>query len=213
MEEKIYQLVVEKLGKTSLSERTIKSKAARASKKIESEDAITDDFITDIVDDLKDLDGNYNHDLATAKAELEKRYPKPSVKPTEPRVEPSPKEDEYSKKISELEEWKAKLEREFAEKAQIQKEESYRRDVKNTLKDSCKNEAILRLATHEVGIDTNKSVEDVAKAIRERYDKEIAAGVQAGIFPQESLNASITPLTETEIAERAKEEKKLLTNF
>ena len=40
MEEKIYQLLSEKLGKTSLSERTIKSKAARLAKKVTKEDEI-----------------------------------------------------------------------------------------------------------------------------------------------------------------------------
>ena len=74
MKEKILQMIKEKLGQTSLSERTIAQKAERLSKKYSKEGDITDEVINDAVEDLKDIAGQYNHDIAAKTKEIEDKY-------------------------------------------------------------------------------------------------------------------------------------------
>lgn len=64
MEEKIYQAIVKGLGKTSLSERTLKAKAARLAKKITKDEDLTDEVVNDAVEDLKETEGQLNHEIA-----------------------------------------------------------------------------------------------------------------------------------------------------
>ena len=74
MKEKILQMIKEKLGQTSLSERTITQKAERLSKKYSKEEDITKEVIDDAVEDLKDMAGQYNHDIAAKTKEIEDKY-------------------------------------------------------------------------------------------------------------------------------------------
>lgn len=64
MEEKIYQKINEGLGKTALSERTIRSKAARLAAKIKTDEELTEDVLSDAVEDLRVLAGQLDHDVA-----------------------------------------------------------------------------------------------------------------------------------------------------
>ena len=74
MEEKIYQKINEGLGKTSLSERTIRSKAARLAAKIKTDEELTEDVLSDAVEDLRVLAGQLDHDVAEkVKVEAERK--------------------------------------------------------------------------------------------------------------------------------------------
>jgi hypothetical protein len=74
MKEKILQMIKGKLGQTCLSERTLSQKAERLSKKFTKEEDITDDVIREVVEDLKDLEGQYNHDVAEKAKAIEEQY-------------------------------------------------------------------------------------------------------------------------------------------
>lgn len=71
MKEKILQRIKGKLGQTSLSDRTISQKAERLLRKFPKEEDITDEVIDDAVEDLRDLNGQYSHDVAEKVKELE----------------------------------------------------------------------------------------------------------------------------------------------
>lgn len=74
MEEKIYQKINEGLGKTALSERTIRSKAARLAAKIKTDEELTEDVLSDAVEDLRVLAGQLDHDVAEkVKVEAERK--------------------------------------------------------------------------------------------------------------------------------------------
>ena len=74
MEEKIYQKINEGLGKTALSERTIRSKAARLAAKIKTDEELTEDVLSDAVEDLRVLAGQLDHDVAEkVKIEAERK--------------------------------------------------------------------------------------------------------------------------------------------
>ena len=56
--------ICEGLGKTALSERTIRSKAARLAAKIKTDEELTEDVLSDAVEDLRVLAGQLDHDVA-----------------------------------------------------------------------------------------------------------------------------------------------------
>jgi hypothetical protein len=74
MKEKILTKIREKIGKTSLSERTLSQKAERLAKKVLKDEDLTDELIADAVGDLKDIEGQLNHDVAEKVKDVEKRY-------------------------------------------------------------------------------------------------------------------------------------------
>ena len=88
LEEKIFELIVAKLGKTQLSDRTVRAKAARIAKKLSSESDITDEIIEDAVGDLRDIEGQYSHDVKTQVEEqlARKTGGKGSARPEDSRM-------------------------------------------------------------------------------------------------------------------------------
>ena len=137
MEEKIYQQLLEKLGKTSLSERTIRAKAAQIAKKITTEEALTDDVIANNVEDLQVLDGQLSKDVADlVKVAIEKQ-PKPTPTPT---PTPTPKEGERHKLLERLEQMEA-FKIDYEEKQVLETTKAEREKLLNDVRGSLlKNE-------------------------------------------------------------------------
>lgn len=82
MEEKIYQFLVKQLGNTSVSERTIRRKAAKLAKTITTDEQLTAEAVADDVEDLKEWSGEKNHEVSEQVNKFKKEY-KPQPKPEE----------------------------------------------------------------------------------------------------------------------------------
>lgn len=210
LEEKIYQLLSEKLGKTSLSERTIKSKASRLAKKVTKEDEITDDLISDAVSDLKDLEGQFGHDLKTelekqVKAKEEEWKNKYSPKPNTVPPAPTPS-DELKKEIESIKKLREEIENERKQAQDEKKMADLRSKVEQSLKNKgCTIDSYRELAIFKSPIDINKNVDDNVKAIEEVYNSSIAKGKINGFIPFHS-NALHQPLSEEDKIKKAKAE-------
>lgn len=225
MEEKIYQKLVAALGKTSLSERTIRSKAKRLAKTITKDEELTDDAISDSVDDLKDLAGNLSHEITTQlteqlalkSKELEEKYKGKKPEDTSSKIE-LPEDikkqiGELKNQIDELTKFKKDSEEKITKQMEEAKFNALRDDVKKSLKDKCVNSTVLQLAMYENKLDVAKSVEDNAKTIQDWYDKKVAEDVKNGFIPMEALQTHFVEKTEEEKIAQAKKDAEELAKM
>lgn len=205
MEEKIYQKLLEALGKTSLTERTIKEKAARMAKKITTEDAITDDVITDAVGDLKSFEGELNFKVASKVAEaLKNKTPQPGT----PEKMPDISQDllGLKEKIKELEDFKANYENSQSALSQQSMREKLAENIKKALidKNGCEDNVYLELALSKINFD-NDEVTNIA-SLKKIYDDRISLDAQkGGYIPSISMDISSVPKTEEQIKKEDEE--------
>lgn len=172
MKEKIFSKLKETIGKTSLSERTLQKKAEILSKSITSEDLLTEELMADVIDELKTLEGQLNHDVAEAlKKQKTSKDDSKKESPDEPNLKTD--DDDFKAKIlAEIQELKAERQKE----QEAAKKEELRKNIIETLKkNGATNELILKAALYESGVDFTKSVEDNVKLVRKAYDKEASA--------------------------------------
>lgn len=172
MKEKIFSKLKETIGKTSLSERTLQKKAEILAKSITSEDLLTEELMADVIDELKTLEGQLNHDVAEAlKKQKTSKDDSKKESPDEPNLKTD--DDDFKAKIlAEIQELKAERQKE----QEAAKKEELRKNIIETLKkNGATNELILKAALYESGVDFAKSVEDNVKLVRKAYDKEASA--------------------------------------
>lgn len=172
MKEKIFSKLKETIGKTSLSERTLQKKAEILAKSITSEDLLTEELMADVIDELKTLEGQLNHDVAEAlKKQKTSKDDSKKESPDEPNLKTD--DDDFKAKIlAEIRELKAERQKE----QEAAKKEELRKNIIETLKkNGATNELILKAALYESGVDFTKSVEDNVKLVRKAYDKEASA--------------------------------------
>ena len=210
MTEKIYQKLLEKLGKTSLSERTVKTYAGQLAKTVTKDEELTDEVIASAVEMLKALGGQYDHDLAEA---LKKNPPKPEPpKPEPPKPEPPKGEPfkDYEKRIAELERLSKQQEERYEREIKAVKLKNITDAVKKQLQTSgCNNSLVLELAFAKSAIDTEKSVEDNAKTVRGLYDSIFQENLESGMIPR-SAEIRVATLSAEERAAKAKEDMERL---
>lgn len=211
MTEKIYQKLLEKLGKTSLSERTVKTYAGQLAKTVTKDEELTDDVIASAVEMLKALGGQYDHDLAEA---IKNTPPKPQPpKPEPPKPEP-PKDEpfkDYEKRIADLEEKSRKQEERYEREIKAVKLKNISDAVKKQLQSSgCNNSLVLELAFAKSSIDTEKSVDDNAKSVRDLYDSLFKENLESGMIPKSAdlRVATITPEDREKMAKQDMERLK-----
>lgn len=210
MTEKIYQKLLEKLGKTSLSERTVKTYAGQLAKTVTKDEDLTDDIIDSAVEMLKALGGQYDHDLAEA---IKKNPPKPEPpKPEPPKPEP-PKDEpfkDYEKRIADLEEKSRKQEERYEREIKSVKLKNISDAVKKQLQSSgCTNSLVLELAFAKSSIDTEKSVDDNAKTVRDLYDSLFKENLESGMIPR-SAEIRVATISPEDRAKKAKEDMERL---
>lgn len=172
MKEKIFSKLKETIGKTSLSERTLQKKAEILAKSITSEDLLTEELMADVIDELKTLEGQLNHDVAEAlKKQKTSKDDSKKESSDEPNLETD--DDDFKAKIlAEIQELKAERQKE----QEAAKKDELRKNIIETLKkNGATNELILKAALYESGVDFAKSVEDNVKLVRKAYDKEASA--------------------------------------
>lgn len=210
MTEKIYQKLLEKLGKTSLSERTVKTYAGQLAKTVTKDEELTDEVIASAVEMLKALSGQYDHDLAEA---IKKTPPKPEPpKPEPPKPEP-PKDEpfkDYEKRIAELEKKSKEQEERYEREIKAVKLKNVSDAVKKQLQSSgCTNSLVLELAFAKSSIDTEKSVDDNAKTVRDLYDSLFKENLESGMIPR-SAEIRVATITPEDRAAKAKEDMERL---
>lgn len=194
MEEKIYQKIVAGLGKTSLSERTVRAKASRIANKYKTEDEVTDEVITDAVDDLKDMNGQYNNDVAkTVKEQVEKQLAEKQRTLTDGKTEQGGVEspDDVKAKLAKIDEITAFYEQDKAERkvaADKEKMDNLISSIREMAKkQKCEDGDILDLIILKSTFDVEKSIEDNFKPIQTQYDEKITSRIKAGYAPMDAL--------------------------
>lgn len=211
MTEKIYQKLLEKLGKTSLSERTVKTYAGQLAKTVTKDEELTDEIIANAVEMLKALGGQYDHDLAEA---IKKNPPKPEPpKPEPPKPEP-PKPDEpfkaYEKRIADLEKKSREQEERYEREIKAVKLKELSDSVKKQLQSSgCTNSLVLELAFAKSTIDVEKSLDDNVKSVRDLYDSLFKENLESGMIPR-SAEIRVATISQEDREKKAKEDMERL---
>lgn len=183
MKEKILKAIKDKLGKTGLSEKTIEKKAERLAKKITTDEAMTDEVITDAVDDLKDLEGQFNHDVAeavTTQVAEKLKLEKPGTKEGEAGMS-----EELKAEIAEIKALKEEL---AAEKA-AKKKALFRKSVSEALeKQGSTDEFYREHVMLKFGIDETKSVEENVALLKSKYDETVSERSANGGVPYSGVH-------------------------
>ena len=174
MKEKILNQLKDKLGKTSLSDRTLESKAARLAAKYKTEEEFTSEILEDVVSDLKELDGQLSHDVA----EKIKAYkPEKQVETKEDKDKPNPELEALKKKVDTLTEEREKEKRNALTNG-------LRSEVKsktNELKVS--NSALWNDAVSMVSVKEDTTVDSLLIDVKKVYEEKLKAYVGEGAMP------------------------------
>ena len=208
MEEKIYQQLKEGLKNSSLSDRTIRSKAERLSKKY-NESTFTSEVLNDAIDDLKDIGGQLNKEIAdavkTQKEKLEAEYkakysnpePNPDPKdPKEPKDHRDPKDpfgkvaEEWTKKLQEVETLKKLVE----ERLQNEKFDRLKQEASKILKEkhTADKDYVLGNAISKVKVEDADTPETLAEKIVPIYDAEYKMAYGDGVAPRMNIQGGDT---------------------
>ena len=206
MEEKIYQQLKEGLKNSSLSDRTIRSKAERLSKKY-NESTFTSDVLNDAIEDLKDVGGQLNKEIADAvktqkeklEAEYKAKYPNPTPNP-EPNPDPKdgkdPKDpfgkvaEEWTKKLQEVDNLKKLVE----ERLQNEKFNRLRQEASKILKEkhNADRDYVLGNAISKVKVEDADTPETLAEKIVPIYDAEYKMAYGDGVAPRTNIQGGDT---------------------
>lgn len=170
--EKLISELKTRLGKTSLSERTLSEYVGNILPTIQSDEQVNDTFYAAHVGILKSLDGQLNKDVADrvklAQSEWEKAHsviPQPNPNPpAEPQDEPNGILAEMKAAIAAMQ---AKLEE--SEKAKFS--ENLLASVKQAMKaKGATDEAVMLYTFKGESIDTTKSVDELTESYLKTYD-------------------------------------------
>lgn len=183
MKEKILQAIKDKLGKTGLSEKTIEKKAERLAKKITTDELMTSEAIADAVDDLKDIEGQFNHDVAaavTTQVAEKLKLEKPETK------EETGMSEEMKAELAEVKALKAEL---AAEKAAKQKD-SFKKLISESLeKQGSTDEFYREHVMLKFGLDETKSVDENVALLKSKYDETVSERNANGGVPYSGVHA------------------------
>lgn len=172
--EKLLQKICEKLGKTSLSERTLSTYAENLSKIVGDDSQIDDNFLSTHVNILKSIEGQINHDITDGIENWKAKQP--SNKPNDDILGILAEIKEDNKKLKE------RLDSEENKKAQ----EDFRNSVKNAMRNKgAKNDYILKQIVSQKDFDLEKSVDDVVEDMLKEYDDSFKSCFGNGASPRE----------------------------
>lgn len=178
--EQILSTLNEKLGQTSLSERTISDyiSANLPVDGVEPDDAYWEKH-TAI---LKSLNGNFSADVARQVEDFKKSYkPETKVPPTQ--------NPETNKEAEEMRRQIADLTKRLDERESKQTQERLMAQVEAEMKkQGATDEYVLKQTLRGVTLDTKKSVGDLAKELLTAYDSEFTACRGKGAAPRNGGN-------------------------
>lgn len=210
MEEKIYQKLKEGLKNSPHSDRTIRSKAKRLAERYKDEDSFTDDILNDVIEDFKELGGQYNKDVAeTIQAEKEKL----KAEYLKIKKEKTDDEDNPPKQIEELKQEVERVKSLFEQREKSERIDKTKKAALKILKESHKadNDYVLSNTLLKVEISDNDTAESIAQKAIPIYDSEYKMAYGEGVQPRvkqdggETKNDFLNELV-------AKKKKQLKTN-
>lgn len=188
MEEKIFLKLQAGLKNSSLSERTIRSMAKRAALKVTEESQITDDFISDYVDVLKELNGQLSKDVAEI---VRKQTEKPSIPPVTPTTDVP---DETQKKINEMIDKLSVMEQNFQNSQKQVKLQSIRNEAAKLLRaKKADKDYILENTLAKVEVADGDTAESLAEKCIPIYDTEFKKAYGEGSVPRGGENTPPAP--------------------
>lgn len=189
MEEKIYQKLKAGLTNSSLSERTIRAAAKRMALKVNEETQITEDFITDGVELLKELNGQLTKDVAEI---VKKQTDKPIEKKVE---EPQPKDaDDAQSKINEMLQKLSDMEKRFQESQRQAVHQSIKAKAAELLRSKkADREYILQNALAKVEIADTDTPDTFAEKVIPIYDREFKLAYGDSAAPRANSDAPPVP--------------------
>ena len=215
IKEKIFELLSAKLGKTSLSDRTVRSYAEKIAAKVNSVEEISDSLIEDAAAMLKVLEGQFNHDV---KEQVEKQLAskaggKGSGLTEEQKIPPEYLKmlEGYQKKMDEFEKFKKDFEDRGKREKEARKREELIKQVIKSLSDSgCSDAEMRELVVLKYGVDDSLSVEDNSKTLKTKYNEVMSGRVKP--LPLSVVDvlasSSVSTMSEEDRAKAAKEDIK-----
>lgn len=184
--EELLAKISEKLGKTSLSERTLNSYVENIFKTVSDDSQINDVFLESHVGILKSVEGQLSHDIA----EGLKNKPNEPTEPIKPK--PSPSDDsikEILKMISEVKSENSKLRERLDNEKTLKDEQQYKQAVSDAVKGKgIKNVYILKQVMARKKFDVNKPVKEAVEETLKDYDAEYKDCFGSGGAPREVNN-------------------------
>lgn len=165
--EKILSTLKEKLGKTSLSDKTIDNYVNNV---LPAEGTEPDDaYFAAHVSILKSLEGQFNHDVATRVEDFKKNY-----KPTIPTPSPEPKPDPKPSVNEELEKRLKLIEEQMQTEKQRLAIESIRKQVLDESKGlNIANKNLFEDCVKNLAINEQTKVEDAVKIAKSEYESKL----------------------------------------
>lgn len=213
------------VGENSFSDRTWGTIADKYVNMAPEEDDKYKEFISNHGSIIKELQGQYNHDLgdATTKQvnskleEWKKSNPDRNVKPVEVKspVEGNDDFKSLQETVQELKAAKEKMEREASEKQAKQTMEEKRNSIMEKLKENgCENKGTLDYVGLKLAIDGNMSDEDLIKEGKKIYDshyKDLFGGTYNPSVGDNSISTKNSISKEAQqIIDKQKEKNKRL---
>nr|DAN25961.1 MAG TPA: hypothetical protein [Caudoviricetes sp.]DAN49062.1 MAG TPA: hypothetical protein [Caudoviricetes sp.] len=180
--EQILSEITTRLGKTSLSQRTLTDYVNR---NLPTEGTEPDDaFWEKHVGFLKSLDGNFNHDVSTQVEEFKKSY-----KPDQQSANGTPQEGKDNEVLEFLKDIKngyKELRERFDKQDQAKMQSELREKVVVGMKaKGISDEYVLNTTLAKHGeLDSKKSVDELVESLLPAYDKEFSACRGNGAVPR-----------------------------
>lgn len=174
--EQILSNLNEKLGQTSLSERTISD---YINENLPAEGTEPDEaYWNKHTAILKSLNGNFSKDVAAQVEDFKKNYKPSPAEPPKPEPQPDKELEELRKTVTDLT-------KRLDEKESQQTQEQLMAKVKSEMKkQGATDDYVLKQTLRGVTLDAKKSVEDLAKEMLAAYDSEYKACRGKGAAPR-----------------------------
>lgn len=180
MKEKILQVLKEKVGKTSLSEKTISDYVNAIAVLVTDEAQLTDQFYAAHVGIIKSMDGNFSHDVAAQVEEAKKNLPNPQTPPaptTPPVTPPAEEKPQWAKDLEAQMKTFNESQQNAAKQAQRSqiieniRKTALTKDAANEKSGWASNAGILGMAIQLIQIEDADTEEAISQKCQTEYNK------------------------------------------
>lgn len=218
--EKILPKLIEKIGKTSLSDKTISDYATSIASLMTDEAQLTEEFFSAHATIIKSMDGNFSHDVAAQVEEAKKNLTPPQTPPTTPpATTPTEEKPQWAKDLEE--QMKAFNESQQNAQKQAQRNaliESVRKRA--TTKDAADeksgwaaNTGVLETAIRLTTLDDTDTLETVEQKCQQEYNNLCKSLFGAtGAIPGADGGSARIEITAEERAKAISENQKQFRN-
>lgn len=175
--EKILPNLIQMVGKTSLSERTISDYAASIASLLTDDSQLTEEFFAAHVNILKSMDGNFSRDVAAQVEEVKKNLPNPQTPPAPHSANPQTDEKpewakDLEKRIQTLDEIQQNVQKQAQRNQLIEaiRNRATKKDASDDKTGWAANAGVLNNAIATIRIGDDDTIETVEKKLQEKYN-------------------------------------------